>query len=452
MSAFTTSSFKFEPSWTMILDYARMRDDDAIAWLKAQLSIMDPSNVAASMAYKAYLIASDLASDTSAEYRETVLPFFKEQYDTLSEDSELRPYCAVLLHYCYASAALNPVTDEEKSWDPMTAWSKSIEPLQYAASKSLAHAYYRMGDVASSGLISEPEDGHYYQLGAELNHVPCYMALGSLYEHNPFKRNIDEAKRYYTLAADTGYDRAKEKLKSFEDEGGNDESPADEDDEDDEDAKERKAVATQCKADAERAIESVLVYDVRFDFASTWPIFEAMLSGNSKAAEHVDNAIAEVVSALKEDPDSRSLLVKEMVLKAYYAAANIDKRDRPVRDKVFPFLYEVSISLPGSEQEASYLYKPFNPERKFYSILLFYCYHPDWRFPAQYEKDRSTDGYTAPQFLELALGQDSDAIAAATAPKRSRSCPRGMRIVHWRSRICMEPILNRQMRPVDLCI
>lgn len=418
MSAFATSSFKFEPTWTMVLDYARMRDDNSITWLKQQLSIMDPENIAASMAYKAYLIASDLTSDISAEYRRTVLPFFKEQYETLPEDSEHRPYCAVLLHYCYASAAVNPVTDEEKSWDTMDTWSKSIEPLQYAASKELAHAYYRMGDTASSGLISEPEDGHYYKLGANLKHVPCYMALGSFYEHNIFNKDIDEAKRYYTLAAEAGFDRAKEVLKSFEDEDKNDAAAADaaDDDEEDEDTKERQAIAAQCKAAAEQAIESVLVYDVRFDFASTWPIFEAMLSGNTTAADHVNNAIAEVESALKENAEDRSLLVKEMVLKAYYMAANVDKRDRPVRDKVFPFLYEVVMDLPNSPQEASYRYKSFNPERKFYAILLFYCYHPDWRFPARYEKDRATDGYTAPQFLELALGQDSDAIAAATSP------------------------------------
>eukprot|EP01033_Poteriospumella_lacustris_P021537 gene21537-16008_t len=36
MSAFTASSFKFEPTWTMILDYARMRDDNSIIWLKQQ--------------------------------------------------------------------------------------------------------------------------------------------------------------------------------------------------------------------------------------------------------------------------------------------------------------------------------------------------------------------------------------------------------------------------------
>jgi TPR repeat protein len=415
MSAFAASSFKFEPTWTMILDYARMRDDNSIIWLKQQLSIIDPENIVTSMVYKAYLIASDLASDSSAEYRKTVLPFFKEQFETLPEDSEHRPYCAVLLHYCYASAAVNPVTEEEKSWGPMAAWSKSIEPLQYAASKDLAHAYYRMGDTASSGLISEPEDGHYYKLGAMLNHIPCYMALGSFYEHNVFNKNIDEAKRYYTLAADAGYDRAKEMLNSFETENEHDAAAYD-DGEEDEDTKERKAIAAQCKAEADQAIESVIVYDVRFDFASSWPIFEAMLSGNSKAAEHVNNAITEVESALKENPADRCLLVKEMVLKAYFMAANIDKRDRPVRDKVFPFLYEVAIDLPTSPQEASYRYKTFNPDRKFYAILLFYCYHPDWRFPAQYEKDRSTDGYTASQFLEMALDQDSETIAAATLP------------------------------------
>lgn len=388
-----------------------MRDEDALAAIRSLLAEAEGKEEFASMVYKGYLIASDLTSDESKEFRKVALPFFRQQYETLPEDSELRPYCAVLLHYCMVSACVNPSSEDDGS----SSFSGSAEPLRYAASKNLPHAYYRLGDLASSGVVSEDTDGDYYRMAAEMGHLPSYMALGFLHSFNIFQKSEEKAKYYYTLAANMGYERARAYLAELEKENKDDSSHSDDNNdnygdfgnEDDDLTNEFRAKQEQYKNDARQAIQAVTYFHLSFDFAGTWPLFERARAADSKATTELEDRLTEAETRLYDSPGDDAIALEVMVYKAYIMASLVDPSNREKRNQVFPFLMELSIELPATLEEAKMRSMKFNEDRKFYLILLYYCYHKDWQFKTKMENEIAVNGFTAVSNLQLVLDQDT---------------------------------------------
>lgn len=345
MASFAVSTFRFEPSWSSKFDYARMRDPEAIASIRAMLEDVEGYDELATMVYKSYLIASNLQAEESANFRKETLPFLQKMYDNSPENSDQRPYCAVLLHYCLASAIVNPSPGETVS-NPYSEWMKSIEPLRYAASKNIAHAFYRLGDVAASGIISEDKEGDYYREGAELGHLPSYMALGLLHLEDPFPKSNEKARYYYELAANLGFDLARRHLEALDKENNSKRmdrseersSNNDRDDEEDDDyVQKQHQLDEKYTAEAQLAIDAVLTHRLRFDFAGTWELFENARSGNWTMVDLLSEKRQDAELRLEKKVDDMALQLEVMVYSAYVASC-VDKKIAIFATKFYRFL------------------------------------------------------------------------------------------------------------------